>query len=302
MVSDDSPAIARRRVRLALREMRESRHLTQSDVAEAMEWSLSKVIRIESGEVSISPNDLRPLLTHYGIDDSELVNSLITSARTSRSRARRWWQEPPFKEHLTPALSHLIEYELDARGIRYFSLYMIPGTLQTEAYARAVLNKWHEDLPPDALAVRLDARMRRRENVLRRSRHSPIALLLDEAILHRPMGGVDIFRGQLTDLLRLAQDGQILLRIVPFGFDAPPPTYGPYELLYLTQDGDDDNAVIYRENHLIDEIIEDRTQAAIHRARFDTLWNAAKDQASTRDLIQKRLAELGGTDLPDDIH
>ena len=86
MASGDSPAVARRRVRLAVREAREAKDFTQGQVAEAMEWSLSKVMRIETGEVTVSPNDLRPLLAHLGITDKARVDELVRDAKLSRSR------------------------------------------------------------------------------------------------------------------------------------------------------------------------------------------------------------------------
>src|SRR4029453_14254658 len=84
MAEGDSPTIARRRVRLALREARERADLTQLQVAEEMEWSLSKVIRIENGDVSISPNDLKPLLGYLGIKDRALIAALIADAKIAR--------------------------------------------------------------------------------------------------------------------------------------------------------------------------------------------------------------------------
>src|SRR5215510_9045042 len=88
MSTADTPAVARHRVRVALRRARESRQLTQGQIAEAMEWSLSKVMRIEKGEVSISASDLRVLLDFLDIRDPEEVRQLLTDARTSRSE--RW--------------------------------------------------------------------------------------------------------------------------------------------------------------------------------------------------------------------
>src|ERR671926_1562016 len=103
MPEGDSPTVARRRVRLAIREARDAAGLTQSQVAEAMEWSHSKVIRIENGEVSISPNDLRPLLNYLGVKDRTVVADLVADARIARTRQRQaWYQTPRFREHLTP--------------------------------------------------------------------------------------------------------------------------------------------------------------------------------------------------------
>src|SRR5947209_3997902 len=110
MSTGDLPAVARRRVRLAVREARERKGLTQADVAEAMEWSASKIMRIESGEVTVSPNDLRPLLAYLGVTDSGRVEELLRDAKASRRR-REWWDEPRFREHLTPAMRQLIQYE-----------------------------------------------------------------------------------------------------------------------------------------------------------------------------------------------
>jgi transcriptional regulator with XRE-family HTH domain len=81
MAEGDSPTAARRRVRLAIRAARDAAGLTQNQVADEMEWSLSKVVRIESGDVSISPNDLRALLEYLGIGDRTVVGSLLADAR-----------------------------------------------------------------------------------------------------------------------------------------------------------------------------------------------------------------------------
>ena len=130
MTSPESPAGARRRVRLALREARLAKGETQGQVAEAMEWSQSKVIRIESGEVTISPNDLRPLLAHLGITDKATADKLVQDARASRRRAM-WWDEQRVREHLTQPSRQLIQYEREAVAVRHFSNIMIPGALQT---------------------------------------------------------------------------------------------------------------------------------------------------------------------------
>jgi transcriptional regulator with XRE-family HTH domain len=300
MTSGDSPAVARRRVRLALREARESEQRTQTEVADAMDWSLSKVIRIESGEVSISPNDLRPLLSYLNIKERPRIDELIADAKTSRQRQRQWWQEPRFREHLTPALSRLIEFEREAVAARHFAIYLAPGILQVPEFAEAILRKWHADRGPvdglteEEIAVRLEARARRREAFLARTDNPRVAVLVDESMVLRIIGGPDVLAAQLADMLRLINDGRITLRIVPFhSIEAPLPTFGTYDMLYLTEDGDDDNAVIYRELNLGDEIVEDRMRAELHRLRFDELWNASMDEQATIELVQKRLKDLG---------
>ncbi|MDT5042493.1 MAG: hypothetical protein QOE51_3478 [Actinoplanes sp.] len=292
MTAGESPMIARRRVRLALREARDALSLTQSDVAEAMEWSLSKVIRIEGGEVSISPNDLRPLLAYLRVRDRATVDALLADAKLSRVRQPRfWWQDERYREHLTPGTKRLLEFEREAVAIRFFSIYIIPGPLQTQAFAEAVLRQF-DTLSAEDIQIRLETRMRRRDDLLGRADAPKLSVLLDESMVRRPYGGRDVLIGQLTDLQRLAAEGRVDLRIVPFSIEAPLPTYGTYDLLYLKEDGDDENAVIYRELDITDDVVEDSNRAAQYHKKFDELWNASMTEADTIDLVAKRLSEL----------
>jgi transcriptional regulator with XRE-family HTH domain len=293
MAAGDSPTVARRRVRLVLREARESAGMTQSDVAEAMEWSLSKVIRIESGEVSIAPNDLRPLLSHLGVTEPTRVAELLDDARTARTRQQRaWWQESAFREHLTPALRRLIEFEGDAVAIRFFYIYNIPGPLQIPAYAEALTRKWEEELTPEQIRVRVEARRLRRETILARSGSLHLSLLLDESVLMRPIGGPRIFAAQLRELVRLGEQGLASIRMVPFDVEAALSNNGGFDLLYLSEDGNDDDAVMYRETGVTDEIVEDSTTASRHRARYEKLWHAAMDESDTIAFIRQRLTAV----------
>jgi transcriptional regulator with XRE-family HTH domain len=299
MAEGDSPMISRRRVRLALREARDAKNLTQSDVAEAMEWSLSKVIRIEGGEVSISPNDLRPLLSYLGIRDRATVDSLVADAKISRTRQKRfWWQDERFREHLTPGTQRLLEFEQEAVAIRYFYVFLPPGPLQTRRYAEAVVRQWSDVLSPEDMQVRVEARMRRRQAILDRPNPPKLSVILDESLVLRPYGGPAVLLDQLTDLHRLASEGRVNLRIVPFSVESPPPTWGTFDLIYLRADGDDENAVIYREFGNSDEIVEDRARAEQYHASFDELWNAAMTEGETLDLLTRRLSELANDRKP----
>src|SRR5882672_10352870 len=118
MTSVESPAVARRRLCKTLRALREGRGVTQAQVATALDWSPSKVIRIERGDVTISRNDLTALLSFYDVGDPEVVGRLVEEARTARRRG--WWAEPRFREHLSPAMVQLLQYETEAQEIRSF--------------------------------------------------------------------------------------------------------------------------------------------------------------------------------------
>ncbi len=290
MTSPESPAGARRRVRLALRKARTDKGDTQGQVAEAMEWSQSKVIRIESGEVTISPNDLRPLLAYLGITDNATVDKLVQDARASRRRAM-WWDDQPVREHLTPASRQLIQYELEATEVRSFTNIMIPGRLQTEEYARTVLDGHHGTLSDDAVEVRLETRSRRRQELLARRGNDfpPMYLLLDEAVLKRYIGSAEITSGQLRELLRISNEKpRLRIRVLPYASSAPDPAIGPFDILSLP----DKDAVLYRESQMMDEIVEDAKNVERHRESFDTWWDAALEEGASAALIEEAAKEL----------
>jgi transcriptional regulator with XRE-family HTH domain len=282
MASSESPAVARRRVRLAVRAAREQASLTQGQVAEEMEWSHSKVMRIESGEVTIAPNDLRPLLTYLGVADRSVVDDLIQAAKISRRRSA-WWDEPRFRDHLTPATRHLVQYEAGAAVIRHFQTMIVPGPLQIPSYAQAILDSYRHELSDEDIRVRVDTRMRRRETLLTRRDRPEILLLLDESVIRRRVGGLRVMGDQLTELTRLIRDKRVSIRILPFTVEGPLPLFGAYELYDLG--GATGDTVLYRENHLADELVEDQVIVDRHLPVFEQLWNAAVDEPTTADMI-----------------
>jgi transcriptional regulator with XRE-family HTH domain len=291
MAEGDSPTVARRRVRLAIREARDAAGLTQNQVAEAMEWSHSKVIRIESGEVSISPNDLRPLLSYLGIKDRALTAALLADARIARTRQRQaWYQKPEFREHMSDALRSLIEYEVEATAMRSYSVYYPPGPLQTPAYAAALTGAWSHEIPPDRLAKIVEARRLRHEMTLRRLESMQVLMVLDQSVFERQIGGAAVLAEQLQQLHDLASRGLISIRMLPFDMDSPIANNGSFDL--LTIGGESGDEVLYRENGLTDELVEDVATVARHRERFEQLWQVATTEVDTIDFIKGRTETL----------
>ncbi|WP_328464532.1 helix-turn-helix transcriptional regulator [Actinoplanes sp. NBC_00393] len=297
MAEGDSPTIARRRVRLALREARERADLTQMQVAEEMEWSLSKVIRIENGDVSISPNDLKPLLNFLGIKDRATVASLLADTRIARTRQRQaWYQAPEFREYLTDASRKLIEYENEAAEIRSYSIYYIPGPLQTTGYSNALMALFEDELGEDQREARLRARTLRRDAMRARLDEGvPFLLMVDESVLRRTIGGPAVFAEQLRDLVERAEAGTIRIRMVPFSLEASVTNNASFDLLVLGE-----GEVLYRETGLSDEMIEDHDITAKHRARYDRVWKEVADEADTIEFIRRQIEILegGATDVP----
>jgi transcriptional regulator with XRE-family HTH domain len=287
MVSSESPAVARRRLRLALRNAREAMGLTQGKVAEALEWSLSKVNRIESGEVTVSNTDVKALLALFDVTDVQQVESLLGDARTSRQRG--WWDEAPYREHLTPATRQLLQFESEATAMRVFHPTLIPGMLQTPAYAEHILNFWNEHLPEQDRSARLEVRLRRRNQVLGREDPPHYYLVLDESVTWREVGGAAVMAEQLHSLLESARHPSVSLRVLPMADGAPMSMLGPFTVLGL---GDDENAILYREMYLADEVVQDPEVIGGHRRHFEQMWQESLDESASIRLVEARAASM----------
>jgi transcriptional regulator with XRE-family HTH domain len=295
MAEGDSPTVARRRVRMALRDARESAGLTQHEVAVRMEWSLSKIIRIENGDVAIAPNDLRPLLAYLGVKDRALVTDIVAHAKIARTRQTRrhvWHQSPQFREHLTHGTRRLIEYEAEASSIHSYSVFHIPGPLQIPSYSEALLNMWRDEMSQEQRKVRLDARRMRHDAVLGRLGSLRMTALLDESVFMRAVGGPRVFADQLREILRLVEQGLVSIRMFPFSADAALSYNAGFDILFVGADDDLSDAVLYRESGASDEIVEDHAITERHYRRYQKLWESARGEVDTVRFTEKRIRDL----------
>jgi transcriptional regulator with XRE-family HTH domain len=281
-----SPAVARRRVRLALRSAREAKQLTQTDVAVAMSWSLSKVMRIEKGEVNVTANDLRPLLSYLDVRDPERVTTLLADARLSRQE--RYTVDPVERESLTPAMIELYQFEAEATTVRFYSNLIIPGRFQTRRYAEAMSGGTKAMLGPELANARLDAKLGRQRLVGRPE--VTYLLLLDESVLLRQIGGPDILAEQLEHLLVLVDRHHVRIRITLLaeqsrysGF------YGPFQLCDLDESR---SAFLYVESGRSDRAIHAEDEVDQHRSAFDDMWSSAEDEKDAPQRIKEAIERL----------
>jgi transcriptional regulator with XRE-family HTH domain len=234
-----SPLMLRRRLRSELLTARLKKGLTQQQVAEAMEWSLSKMNRIEQAKTGISLNDLTALLRLYDITDEGQTRELATMARQARQNP--WWQQR-FSEVASKELLNLINYESAASAIKQFETSFVPGILQTEDYASAVLHVFHgEDSTPERVSALVDLRTRRK-GLLDRENAPKFTFLLDESVIQRLVGSPSVMSEQLESLVKVAKLPNVLLRIVPFSAGLHPGMRGPFEVVEF-EDTPDENIV-----------------------------------------------------------
>ena len=261
-----SPVVQRRRLRTELRKARQDAGQTQEQVADAMDWSLSKMIRIEAGTVGISTTDLKALLDHYELDDPDLRSQLVVLARAARERS--WWSV--YRDVAPPGLLQLIGYEAASYIIRNFETLLIPGLLQTEDYARAVIPSLEGGTTAERLDTLVELRMRRQEQV---DRDDPplMFFILDEAAVRRLVGSRDIMRRQIHYLSEMAAKPNVTIEIVPFTTGTHPGLRGPFVIIEFPEPGDEDVLFLEARGDLIRGGISEEGEVSAHREVFEEL-------------------------------
>jgi transcriptional regulator with XRE-family HTH domain len=228
MTTGPGPTTTRRRLRAELRRLRLGKGLSVEDVTNEVEWSMSKLIRIEGGQVGISVSDLNALLKIYDVADMAQLEKLRTLARASRQRT--WWSA--YQRFLSPSYQEFIGAESDATRIRHYHPTMVPGLLQTRGYAEAIIVATAlESVPDDVVKARFEIRQQRQQHVLERAKPPAFTVILDEAVLRRPVGGPDVMREQLDHLIRMAKRESVNLVVLPFSAGPHPGLGGAFSLL-----------------------------------------------------------------------
>lgn len=234
MVDTPDPSVQRRRLRLELRKAREAAGKRQAEVAKAMDWSPSKLIRIESGQVSISTNDLRALLTHYGVKDSRRSTGLLELAKSSRGTS--FYDQ--YLSVLKSGFREYLAYEGTATVIRQYDPVVLSGLLQTEEYGRGLLSEgagMSEDDVERAWTVR-----QHRQEVHDRDNPPEMFFIIDEAALRRAVAGPRTMLRQVERLKEFAAEPHVTLQALPFAAGAHPGMLGNFILLEFSEADLDD--------------------------------------------------------------
>ena len=281
----DNASALRRQLLAELRRLRPPSVQTQRQVAEALDWSPSKVTRIESGAVSLSITDLRALLAYYGVVDSGTVEQLVDLARRSR-RARS-----PFAAYadvFSPVALRFFDFEHSASWIGELELLVVPGLLQTEEYARALMSV-HE-LGAEK-AERFVSSRRVRQQVLGRAEPPTLSFVVDESVLLRAIGGPAVMRVQLEWLLEVGRREQVAIRVVPLSLGEHVGLRGPFVLLKFA--GTNDPDVVYIEQRRGDALFQDEVEViANHQRLFAELEKRAAPANELSVFVERALDRL----------
>ena len=206
-MADFSPTIRQRELGMRLREFRNAKGLTVEDVAKELLSSPSKISRAETGARRATLRDVRDLCQIYGVD-AETSAELMKLAREARQSG--WWTKYD-DLRITP----LIGYEQAATAITCFGMYFVPALLQTEDYARAIIKRIAPKIEEDILDQRVEARMIR-QKLLYQPKPPKYRAMIDEAMLHRQVGGPSVMKAQLEKMLSVMREDRAAVQVIPY--------------------------------------------------------------------------------------
>ncbi|WP_067466254.1 helix-turn-helix domain-containing protein [Actinomadura macra] len=288
MTSDQGPIVQSALLRTELVRLRKEKGLTQEQVVRQLEWSPSKLIRVEGGKNAITRTDLQALLSVYDLTSESRQERLQALARGAREPA--WWNA--YRGEFDDSFLTYVGYAAGAAYMRNFHGTLVPGLLQTEQYAQ-VLSTGVVTPQEQAFGVKL--RMQRQKELAKRADPPRQYYIIDEAVIRRHVGiKVDpaIMPNQLRHIADTAErDDLVTVRVIPFSVGAHLGIYGPFtilefegglgDVLYLEGrasasvmvTGDDDRISEYRDNFetLLDEALPSEESIAMIRQAAEDL-------------------------------
>jgi len=224
-VAEGSPTVRRRELGALLRRLREEKGMSVKQVTEYLLCSPSKVSRIETGQRGATLRDVRDLCGLYGVTDQAERDRLMYLAMESKQHG--WWQsfDLPYSTY--------VGLEAEAVSIRDYDSAVVPGLLQTEDYARARHEGAFPRLAPDVIDQRVEATLTR-QRILTKTDAPVFFSILDEAVLHREVGGPRVAKAQLRQVVEYSELPNVTVQVIPYRVGAHPAVDSTFTIVELT--------------------------------------------------------------------
>jgi transcriptional regulator with XRE-family HTH domain len=286
---NDGPTVRRLQLGARLRMLRLAKGVTRDKAGYEIRASESKISRMELGRVSFKERDVVDLLKLYGVEDQGEQERLLTLAREANTPG--WWHS--YGDVLSTWFQNYLDLEQAAELIRTYEIQFVPGLLQTDAYARAVIMLGHGGATPEEIDRRADLRMARKQ-LLTRADSPRLWAVLDEAVLRRPIGGKEVLREQIESLLAVCEQPSVRLQVIPFESGGHAAAGGAFTILrFPHQDMPD---VIYLEHLTSGLYLDKREDVDQYAAAMGRLTIEAEPPARTPELLRKALRDLDDVD------
>ncbi|MFJ2034030.1 helix-turn-helix domain-containing protein [Streptosporangium sp. NPDC087985] len=268
-----------------LRRLREQCHITLEEAGYAIRASHSKISRMELGRVGFRVRDVADLLTLYGVADEDDRQALL--ALVQRANVTGWWHN--YNDILPSWFETYVGLEESATGIRNYEVQFVPGLLQSEGYARAVVRLGFPSAPEEEVERRVRLRMAR-QRLLRGDEPPRLWAVLDEAVLRRPLGGAEVMRDQIDHILRALDLPNVTVQIVPFSVGGHAAAGGPFSILRFSQPDLPD--VVYMEQLTSAVYLDKRDDVDRYLEVMERLCLEAEPASRTREILTRIRGEL----------
>lgn len=267
-----------------LRALRRAKGLTRDQAGYTIRASESKISRMELGRVSFKERDVTDLLKLYGVDDPAEHRRVLAMMR--EANAPSWWQA--YGDVLDTWFQNYLDLEQAAELIRTYEIQFVPGLLQTDAYARAVIRLGHDADGPEEVNRRAQLRMARKQ-VLDRPDAPRLWAVLDEAVLRRPIGGRAVLRQQISYLLEICESPRVRLQVMPFSKGGHAAAGQAFSILRFPHAKLPD--VVYIEHLTSGLYLERRDEVDKYAAAIGRLFIEAELPSRTPDILRGFLAD-----------
>jgi Domain of unknown function (DUF5753) len=265
--------------------------LTVKAAAVKLEWSEAKMWRIETGQTSMRSLDVQTMCEIYGARP-ELTEALMGLAKETKGRG--WWHS--YGDVIPEGFDLFIGLEEAAARLDWYEAELVPGLLQAEDYALALIRAYDPGLSDEEVERRVHVRMARQALLTRVTEPPALRVLLNEAILHRPVGGENVMAAQLSRLVEVSQLPNVSIRVMLFsaGLHAGIMS-GPFVMLRFPANGNGQETeppTIYVEGFTGDLYLDKPHEIERYDTAFTEMWNAASDERASTALIKQAAREL----------
>jgi len=280
MASRDSPTAWRRWLAQELRGLRVDQRISQRDAAERCGWSGARLSYLETGQRPVLPEDLDVLLPLYDVSKEERQQYYDA---VERSQAEGWWER--FEKLIAKWTQDYIGYEQGAVEIRAFEPVVVPGLLQTEGYASALMRSGIRQRSEREIARLVELRLARQAILTRPDQPTRLDVIVDESVLHRSPTEPGILTAQLEHLAEMAKRPNVVLRVVPLEGGLQGFSIGPFSILSFP--GDRPDPLVFVENRAGASWIEEFESVERFSLGFEGLLKAALDPEASLAMVRE---------------
>jgi hypothetical protein len=291
-ITTTGSTVPRRQLGRYLRDLRNKSRFTVRAAGAQLEWSEAKIWRIETGQTSLRSLDVEAMCKVYGAPQ-DITEALMGLAK--ETKARGWWHS--YGDAIPEYFDVYIGLEEAASHFSWYESELVPGLFQTEDYARAVIRADNPGVADAEIERRVHVRLARQALLTRITNPPVFDVVLNEAILHRPVGGEETARGQLKRLEEVSELPTVSLRVVPFGAGLHHGVMsGTFELLRFPLNGngqDTEPPTVYVESFIGALYLDKPHEVARYDTAFKNIWESSLDERASQELITQVTRELG---------